>query len=637
MNKFISMVSAAAITLSLIPASFFLSSQAALADSGLNYNESTDIISDSCDSGYTSSLWIKCEPGKNWTTSVTHYSLLLIGIGGYSSAMNKNGTDYDLDEAFFQGLEGTLSSARANGVTVGLRFRYDDNGSSNPEPDSFDKVLDHISQIGESGLLEKYSDVISFVETGFVGSWGEQWGGKYTDLPSKAIVLDRFLSIVPDPTPVLVRTPNTFRQWLSDFCGISTSAKDMSYSISDPELAAKASRVGLYNDGYMGSDSDLGTYSDRTGETAWLSSAPSYGGEFSGSDEWRLKYTTWQPEFALKEMYYTNLLRINSNIYKTKTASASFDSQADAQAKLDSIAKLYSDCGLAYYDFGGTITQENDKYTASWKWIGYDDFTFDADLDSKLGVSCDNSAFYGQDVWTFIRAHLGYRFVLRSCKLTDTAAPGDKLDLDFTVENTGFSEAPRSKETEILLSDGKTVYTFTTDINAANWLSASTDHESLSIDLPETLHGGEWKVYLRISDPNPDAKYDTHFAAKFANADLQFNDTLKANLLGSISITGEADPEEPDVSDERPAGVYLSEEPVPITETEKAELLPSPYKFTEDGHYGFTFVYRIDGTSSPISIGDWYAGFTVDGNNYGSAYTTYGINTRNQEMKVIFY
>ena len=200
---------------------FPVSAEELLKDSGLNYTESTAYDLHSCDSGYTSAIWIRTQPGKNWTTSVTKYSLLLIGIGGYSSAMNNNGVDYDFDGIFFTSLEATLQSARANGATVGLRFRYDDNGTTNPEPAEFSQVLRHIEQIGESGLLEKYEDVISFMETGFVGSWGEQWGGKYTSLEYKAQVLDEFLNITPDSIPVLVRTPNTFRQWLSDYCGIT--------------------------------------------------------------------------------------------------------------------------------------------------------------------------------------------------------------------------------------------------------------------------------------------------------------------------------------------------------------------------------------------------------------------------------
>ncbi len=608
-----------------------------LQDSGINYTESTDFDAASCDSGYTSCPWIRAEPGKIWSTTINRYSLLLIGIGGYSSAMNADGVDYDFDAVFFTSLRNTLQSARDNGATVGIRFRYDDNGTSNPEPAEFAQVLRHIEQIGDSGLLTEYADVISFVETGFVGCWGEQWGGKYTSLEHKAQVLDAFLHITPSTIPITIRTPNTFRQWLKDFCGIETTAADMSYTIDDPALAEMAARVGLYNDGYMGSDSDLGTYSNRVGETAWLHTAPSYGGEFSGNDAWRMKYTTWQPEYALPEMYYTNLLRINSNMYKTKNASQNFATMEEAEAHLAEIRTLYESCGLGDFNEEPSIaaseaTDGSTTYVASWKWMGYDAFTFDAALDAKLGVDCDNSAFYGQTVWQFMRAHLGYRFVLRESRLTAASTPGGSLEMAFSIENTGFSETPKDKEVEVLLTNGDITYTYTTDLNARDWASATTNDASLTLTIPETAPGGTWDVYLRISEVNADAKYDASFCTRFANAELQYDAALGANYMGSLTIEAEADAARPTVPDQRPAGYYPAITPIPLDETTQVNLLDQSYTFQEEGHYGYTFFYKVDGITDPIQLGNWYTSFTVNDAGYGSAYTTYGLNTRNQSL-----
>lgn len=638
MNKrrtFIRTLSAATAGCSLISMLPVIQANAAdtLKTADINYTESVEYDLGSCDSGYTSTSWIRAEPGKNWTTKIERYSLLLIGIGGYSSAMNESGTDYDFDDAFFESLRGTLESAKQNGATVGIRFRYDDNGTEKPEPETFEQVLRHVEQIGESGLLTEYEECISFVETGFVGCWGEQWGGKYTSLEHKAQLLDAFMDITPLSIPLVVRTPNIMRQWLKDYCGIETTAADMSFSIADEELAKQAARVGLYNDGYMGSDSDLGTYSNRTGETAWLHTAPSYGGEFSGADEWRLKYTTWQPENALPEMYYTNLLRINSNIYRTKNASDTYTTQEEAQARLDAIDALYEAAGLGDYDYAGTIEQTEDgKFKASWKWMGYDDFTFDEALDSKLGVDCDNSAFYGQTVWQFMRAHLGYRFVLRKSAMTEAAEPGGAFDMEFSVENTGFSETPKDKEAEVILTNGDITYTYTTDINPRDWAAASLNEETLNLTLPETMPGGEWKAYLRISEINADAADDTLYFTRFANEELQFDEDLKANYMGSFTVSGDKDAEEIPAEDSRTAGYYPDTGAITIDEETQIAFLDKSYEFETDGLYGFTFLYRAEGITEAMQLGNWYAAFTVDGAGYSSAYTTYGINTRNHEL-----
>ncbi len=629
--KSLSVILAAVSACNCIPTMLLSAAEMQTAD--LNYTESTEYDLGSCDSGYTSCPWIRAAPGKDWSTSITRYSLLLISVAGYSSAMNESGTDYDFDEAFFTSLENTLKSAQENGVTVGIRFRYDENGIEKPEPADFEQVLRHVEQIGESGLLTKYQESISFIETGFVGCWGEQWGGKYTSLTHKAQLLNAFMKITPLSIPLLVRTPNTVRQWLLDYCGVETTAADMTYTIADESLAAQAARVGLYNDGYMGSDYDLGTYQNRPGETAWLHTAPSYGGEFSGNDEYRLKYPNWQPENAIAEMYYTQLMRINSNIYRTRTVSKDYASHEEAQTRLNEIDSLYESAGLGSYDYSGTITQNEDgTYKASWKWMGYDDFVFDEELDEKLGVDCDNSAFYGENTWQFIRAHLGYRFVLRNSTMNISADPGGEFNMEFSVENTGFSETPKDKEAEIILTDGDIKYTYTTEINPRNWESASFNTEKLSLTLPKTLHGGKWDVYLRISEKNSNAADDTKYDTRFANNDLIYSEELGANYMGSVTVSGDADPEIVPASDTKPSGYYPQLNAFTVNEENTIQLLDRPYEYKEDGHFGFTFLYKAEGITEALRLGNLYINFTVNNAGYSSAYTTYGLNTMNLEL-----
>lgn len=605
-----------------------------LTDCGLNYTEQTGYDFNNFDCGYSSAEWINAAPGKNWSVNPTTFTLLLIGIGEYSSALNSSGTDFDLDDAFFGSLEASLKNARSNGVTVGIRLRYDANGYENPEPATFEKVLNHIDQLGASGLLDKYEDTITYVESGLVGSWGEQWGGKYTSLECKAQILERFLEITPDTISVSVRTPNTVRTWLSMYCNIETTAADMSCTISDPVFAKRYSRIGLYNDGYMGSDSDLGTYSNRVGETAWLSGAAMYGGEFSGNDEWRLKYTTWQPANALPEMYYTGLSHINCNIYRGKTASGKYSTREEAQKRLDEIGLLYESSGLGNYDFGGEIAENDGSYVASWKWMGYDDFVFDSELDALCGVECDNSAFYGETVWQFIRAHLGYRYVIRSAEMTGSADPGGKLNLRFDMENTGFADAPKDKEAELILTDGVTRFTYDTGINPRNWKSGEKTSENISVTLPETLTGGDWDVYLRISNLNDDSADDSLFCTQLANKDIIYSSELGANYIGKITVSGKKTEQLPEAGNKRASGYYPAETAINVGDSDCVSLLDRAYTFEESDHCGFTFLYKADGIESgSVRLGNWYLSASHENNGYSSAYTTYGLNTMNLTLE----
>ncbi|NLT08062.1 MAG: DUF4832 domain-containing protein, partial [Ruminococcus sp.] len=373
-NRLLSALTASAIiTAGLCPLQIpSAAAEDGLADSGISYTELVETISNP-GAGYTTTIWPVCKPGSTPVYSPTgSLVLFFVDIGGFSSGANgtinedgtyTEGTDYDLDQQFFDSWRQTFENCRKNGCMIALRFRYDANGKADPEPSSFDQVLHHIQQIKESGLLEDYKDILCFVESGFVGKWGEQHGGKYVTVDYKAKLLSAMLDCVPSPVPVTVRTPDIYAKW----AGISRS------ELADhvPEERSEAFRVGLYDDGYMGSDSDLGTYADREKETTWLGkqAVTSYfGGEFSGNIDYAKEFPTYLPEKAIPEMYKTHLSYINSNIFQL-----------------------------------------------------YKDYTFDDKCDIR---ECDNSAYYGQTVFQFIRDHIGYRFVLRKSELSPEVKQG---------------------------------------------------------------------------------------------------------------------------------------------------------------------------------------------------------------------
>ena len=474
---------------SCITAAPVFSAEDVLTDTGICYTESTDTIQNP-GMGYTSTLWYRCAPGK---TAVQNPSgslvLMFIDIGAFSSGENgtKNedgsytpGTDYPLDDTFFSALRGTFANCRSNGSTVALRFRYDDDGTQNPEPATFEMLKSHIQQIADSKLLEEYQDILMFVESGFVGCYGEQWGGKYCSLEQKAELLDLLLDVVPDPIPVTVRTPNIFAKW------VGIDQKSLADWVSEP--GSRAARVGLFDDGYMGSDSDLGTYANRAAETAWLGrqTLTSYfGGEFSGNLEFAKQYDTYLPENAIPEMYRTHLSYINSNIF-----------------------------GL------------------------YDSYTFGAQYDVP---DVDNSAYYGLTVRQFIRDHLGYRFVIRKAEITPTVTQGGVLRLKFSVENTGFANPIRNQKAELFLEKDGCYIRTEIPVDPTQWRSCAVSTEDISVRIPGGLEPGEWKVCLKLSVGNNTVP-ETHLrSVRFANDGI-WNAGLGANEIGNIQVTAAQDP-----------------------------------------------------------------------------------------------
>lgn len=483
-----------AFTAALLPYSASAESQP-LTDCGLDYTEYVGTINNPA-AGYTNTIWAVCKPGATPVYSPSaKLVLFFIDIGAFSSGMNgtKNedgtytaGKDIPLDETFFKSWEQTFDNCRQNGCTVAVRFRYDANGSDNPEPASFDALLSHIDQLAEHDFFGKAGDMLVYVESGFVGKWGEQHGGKYTSLEYKARLLQKLLEAVPEPVPVTVRTPNIFAEW----AGIKQSEISDSELVDSltsskycPDIQRYRSRIGLYDDGYMGSDSDLGTYADRVSDTEWLGrqTLTSYfGGEFSGDLEFARMYDTYLPENAIPEMYKTHLSYINSNIFQL-----------------------------------------------------YKDYTFGADCDVE---GADNSAYYGRSAFDFIRDHLGYRLVLRSSELSSETVQGGTADVRFTVENTGFSGIiPPCRSYVILERDGL-YFCARTDIDCREWRSCTKTVNTFSIQLPDDIETGIWNVYFKADighEPTPDAP--DKGAVRFANNGT-WNGVLGANLLGCIDV-----------------------------------------------------------------------------------------------------
>ena len=489
-SQFISKITASILCSAFIPVLPAASENSSLKDSGISYTESVGTINNP-GAGYTQTIWAVCKPGNTPIYSPTgNIVLFFIDIGAFSSGMNEEKIDYDLDDAFFDSWRKTFENARNNGCMIALRLRYDAEGADNPEPATFEQTLNHVRQLRDSGLLEEYKDILAFVESGLVGKWGEQHGGKYTSVDYKAQVLDTMLECVPSPVPVTVRTPDTFARW----AGIER--KDLADYQAEP--GSDAARVGLYNDGYMGSDSDLGTYANRDIETKWLGSQTInsyFGGEFSGNLDWAQKYDTYLPENAITEMYNTHLSYINANIFQ-----------------------LYKNY---------TFSKENDISQPLYQTFG--DST---DLEKTF----NHSAYYGQTVFQFIRDHIGYRFVLRKSELSENVEQGGQLNIHFKVENTGFANPIPDVKAELLLErDGNFMRTGI-DIDPNQWRSCTVADENISAKLPDSLPVGKWNAYIKLTMGENSVYQTSQRSVQFAN-DGVWNAALGANYAGSFNVT----------------------------------------------------------------------------------------------------
>ena len=151
---------------------------------------------------------------------------------GYASVELETYKDITLPESFLNTLREGFGLVRAAGYKVVLRFSYSDTTDA-----PLDAILGHIGQL--KPVLQDNADVITWLEAGFIGKWGEWHSSSYgLDNPvSREKVLDALLDAMPASRTVLVRKPS-FKT----------------------EYPGEKSRIGHHNDCFLASLTDKGTY-----------------------------------------------------------------------------------------------------------------------------------------------------------------------------------------------------------------------------------------------------------------------------------------------------------------------------------------------------------------------------------------
>jgi hypothetical protein len=153
----------------------------------------------------------------------------------------------DLPEDLLNGLQTNFDDIREAGVKAIIRFAYNEGPYPDTEPDaSKSQILKHIEQL--TPLLQTNTDVIAWIEAGFIGAWGE-WHTSTNgldNLQDKQEILRAILAAIPNRF-VQVRYPANIIEMYPN-----------------PADAVTA-RVAHHNDCFLSSETDVGTY-ERNGE-----------------------------------------------------------------------------------------------------------------------------------------------------------------------------------------------------------------------------------------------------------------------------------------------------------------------------------------------------------------------------------
>lgn len=341
---------------------------------------------------------------------------LRIDISAYS-AKNAGGTDRPLSKAALDGIAALLDLLHERDKNAVVRFCYAPGfgAAANCEP-SLENMVGHAKQF--LAVLDARPTAVTAVEVGMVGPWGEM---HTSDMLKDPAIINTLIDTFLENTtllPVLVRTPQMIYNYLKV-----------------PDHLA-ITRLGVFNDGYLGSETDLGTYADRETDVAFISGQTAhlpFGGEVTVPTS-----TLHNIEVCLPEMYRIHLSYLNE--------------------------------------------RWNDQVVAKWK---------------KTSVTADCAAadplYYGKTAYAYIQNHMGYRFVLKKSTFTYTDA-FDELKIALALENVGFGNLNKSKKAEILLVSEKGSIAVKKAVENFGGESA-VDY---TVPLPNDLAKGTYQVYIRL-------------------------------------------------------------------------------------------------------------------------------------------
>lgn len=403
-----------------------------------------------------------------------------LGLEAFSS--KAGGKDCEIDALALQGLKSTLQYLQKYKIGAIIRFSYNLSGATQNgkylenEPD-ITLICKHIQALG--GVISEYSDVVLGIESGMLSPWGEQHSTSIaSSKPENAVtyykIVDAWLKSTPNKIGISVRRPLYFLYWFNNEYSSSLKISDLANLNCDSY--PKAKRVGVYNDGYLGSDSDLGTFSDRAAEIAFIGRQAEntyYGGEVVADSDNGAIGAYNCVEYLEKEGFVTHTSYLNMN-------------------------------------------WNYDKVISVWENTLYDG------VDEKYnGKTTD---------FDFVNNRLGYRLFVSQLNLPEKLFVKANNILKITLSNNGFARMLNKPAVEILLKKGNKQEVVACDIDLTQIGSRESKTFSIKLNVNDNFIGDS-EVYIRIK-----TQYGRTVYLANDNSELPFSKELCAYKIGEFLV-----------------------------------------------------------------------------------------------------
>jgi hypothetical protein len=440
----------------------------------------------------------------------------------------------DIPQTVLDGLDSNFSDIRDAGVKAIIRFAYNQGPYPDSEPDaSKQQILRHITQL--TPFLQKNTDVIAWVEAGFIGAWGE-WHTSTNGLDNitdKRDILNALLAAIPNRY-VQVRYPANIIEMYPN-----------------PADAVKA-RVAHHNDCFLSSNTDVGTY-ERDGTItierdqkylAELTRFTPMSGETCAPNPPRSECASAIQEMellhfsAINEAYHKGILRswedggcmaaINNRLgYRLTLASADFNEQVRPGGLLNLTVNI-TNSGFASLmnsrPLYVVLQEPNSIFLTkleldprTWQ-PGNSSFTVSLRLPSKMGEMQYNLALWLPDEAETLQANPQYAVRFANENLWDESTGYNilgKVSVDSSVagsyQRTDFMQVEElSMKTAIPVAPSTPAPTATVPAISGNLISnPQISNDAENVNLSFDYASGQYNAFQLFvdTDQNPNTGY----------------------------------------------------------------------------------------------------------------------------------
>lgn len=380
-----------------------------------------------------------------------------------------------IPKSYLANLQTALDTIRSQGLKIILRPTHVWSEKPNV-PES--RILKHIEQL--NAVISKNADVVSHLEVGYLGKWGEWHSGLYVELGNRADgdvryrIFERILNTTPNSLPIAMRYPMHIREVLEEI-PVPAGSKALTQIQKD--------RVGQHGDCFLYDEHDRGTYA-------------------------RLSIWFGNQTLEQQKQYAFNMLTSygGNKIMGGETCSPKIERIAETQKEM--AAANWSEINFNFWK--DAIEQ--------WK--------------SRFLQASDNDP--EESEFQRISRKLGYRLRLINASFTLSGKAGGSFNFSANLSNDGFASVIRKRPIVLVFDNGFNRYNIELkNIDVRTWVSGQIILPKQTIKLPSKMVPGKYKLALWLPDAHEGLQFRPEYSIRLANTEI-WDATKGYNLLNEI-------------------------------------------------------------------------------------------------------